>query len=115
MRRGQLDNAVRILTLKKALSTLIIQYIFDAAFNNPAYGKIRPKRSDGMVAVLWNLTNSSESQSASMLLRRRNKLQFNIMLSMTTPGIHLGPQIIQYSPFLSCHDKFVSFETTSSS
>ena len=50
---------------------------------------------DAIVAVLWNLTNNSESQSASMLLGRRNNPQFNVVVSKTTPlKILLGPQII---------------------
>ena len=50
---------------------------------------------EAIVAVLWNLTDSSESQSAPMLPGRRNKPQSNVVLSMTTPvRILLGPQII---------------------
>ena len=67
--------------------------MFDATFNNPTHGKVRPKRRDS--CRMLNLTNSSESQSASMLLGRRNNPQFNVVLSKTTPlRILLGPQII---------------------
>ena len=37
---------------------------------------------DGMVAVLWNLNNSSESQMPPTLLRRRDNPQFNVVLRL---------------------------------
>ena len=62
--------------------------MFDVTFNNPIHGKVRPKRRDSCRIV------RSESQSASMLLGRRNNPKFNVVLSMTTPlRIILGPQI----------------------
>ena len=68
---------------------------------------------DAIVAVLWNITNSSDSQSVLMLLERRNKPQFNVVISLTTwIRILLGPQIIHRS----CLDhNFVCCETKSSS
>ena len=44
--------------------------MFDAAFNNLTHGKVRPKRRD--ICRTVELNSNSESQSASMLLGRRN-------------------------------------------
>ena len=52
---------------------------------------------DAIVALLWNLTNSSESQSAPMLLGGRNRRQFNVVLAGEN-----SPGTTNYSSFLSC-------------
>ena len=37
--------------------------------------------------VFWNLTHNSDSQSANMLLERRDNPYFNVVLSMTTATV----------------------------
>ena len=70
--------------------------MFDAAFKNLHMAKLGLR--DGMVAVLWNLSHSSESQLPPTLLGRRDNPQFNVVLSMATSmRILLGPQIIHRS------------------
>ena len=70
---------------------------------------------NAMVAVLWNLTNSSESQSAPMLLGRRNKPQFNFKRRpMHDDAGENSPGTTNYSPFLSCMINVHVFELTAS-
>ena len=52
---------------------------------------------DAMIAILWVLTNSSESQSTPMLLERHDNPLFNVKRD----DVDKPPGTIKYSSFLS--------------
>ena len=54
---------------------------------------------DAMVAILWVLTNNSESQSTPMLLERHDNPLFNVKRD----DVDKPPGTIKYSLFLSLY------------